>query len=314
MTDLFGILPIDKPVGMTSHDVVDVIRRLYGITRVGHTGTLDPAASGLLLVVIGRATRVAPFLSSHDKTYLAGIAFGSRSDSGDSDGVITATGKDLPSEKLVRQILDEFVGEIDLPVPALASIRSGGKRRYELARAGKDVPAMTRKSVLHAIDLISYSHSRVDILVRCGSGTYIRALAEAIGERAGCGAYLAALRRETVGAARVQGAYGLDYLAAQAALGEELPSPEAVDDYLEMPVVEVATGADTVIHHGQPLTAAMVTRVAGEFEAEHNVAICVQGYGVAAIGKALADSESIRAGSAGASPSQKILSYQCVLI
>lgn len=307
---LSGILPIDKPVGMTSHDVVDVVRRLYGITRVGHTGTLDPAASGLLLVVVGRATRVAPFLSSHDKTYLAGIAFGSTSDTGDSDGVITSTGKEPPPEGLVRQILGEFVGEIDLPVPALASIRSGGKRRYELARAGKEVPAMTRKSMIHAIDLIAYSPSRVDILVRCGSGTYIRALAEAIGERAGCGAYLAALRRKTVGTARVEGAYGLDYLAAQDALGEELPSPEAVDDYLEMPVIEVAAEADRVIHHGQPLTAAMVTRVNSEFAAEDNVAICVQGYGVAAIGKALVGSKDI--GPIG--PIGPIFSYQCVLI
>jgi tRNA pseudouridine55 synthase len=314
MEDLSGILPIDKPVGMTSHDVVDVIRRLYGTKRVGHTGTLDPAASGLLLIVVGRATRIAPYLSAHDKTYLAGIVFGSTSNSGDSDGAITATGQPIPDEEHLRQLISEFVGEIELPVPELASVRSGGRRRYELARAGKDVPEMTRKSTIHSIDVVSFVSPRIDILVRCASGTYIRSLAEAIGERAGCGAYLGALRRETVGNARVEGAYGLDYLAARHALGQELPSPEAVDDYLELPVIEVAADADTVIHHGQQLIPAMVKRVIGEFAAGTSVAISVEGFGVVAIGKSLIDSAGIRAGSDVTSPSQNILSYQCVLI
>lgn len=336
MNDLFGILPIDKPVGMTSHDVVDVIRRLYGIKRVGHTGTLDPAASGLLLVVVGRATRIAPYLSAHDKTYLAGIVFGATSDSGDSDGQITETGKKIPDVEHLRHVISEFVGEVELPVPALASVRSAGKRRYELARAGQDVPEMMRRSIIHSIDIldlgadsrspqapgdaekVSIANRQSSIVnhirVRCASGTYIRSLAEAIGERAGCGAYLAALRRESVGAARVEGAYGLDYLAARHALGEDLPSPETVDDYLELPVIEVAAAADTVIHHGQPLVPAMVKRVIGEFGVDASVAISVEGYGVAAVGKALVDSKAIRAGSDVTSPSQNIISYQCVLI
>ena len=305
-----GILPIDKPVGMTSHDVVDVIRRLYGIKRVGHTGTLDPAASGLLLVVVGKATRIAPYLSAHDKTYLAGIAFGSTSDSGDSDGVITATGISAPDDERVRQIIAEFVGEVELAVPALASVRSGGKRRYELARAGKDVPEMTRQNLIHSIDLLDYEAPRARIRVRCASGTYIRSLAEAMGANAGCGAYLATLRRESVGNARVEGAYGLDYLAVRNALGEELPSPEAIDDYLELPVIEVAADADTVIHHGQRLIPAMITRVIGEFAVDSNVAISVEGYGVVAVGKALVNSKEM----GPIEPIGPILSYQCVLI
>ncbi len=341
MDDLSGILPIDKPVGMTSHDVVDVIRRLYGIKRVGHTGTLDPAASGLLLVVVGKATRVAPYLAAHDKTYLAGVTFGSTSDSGDSDGMITSTGVEVPDEARLREIIAGLVGEVDLPVPALASVRSGGKRRYELARAGKDVPEMRRKSLIHSIEVVeepkvdsripkvpseaagrrndepfsidnrqSAIGNRMLLRVRCASGTYIRSLVEAIGEKAGCGAYLASLRRESVGNARVEGAYGLDYLAARGALDEELPSPEAIDDYLELPVIEVAADADTVIHHGQPLIAAMVTKVSGEFSVDADVAISVQGYGVVAVGKALVRSEDI--GPIG--PIGPILSYQCVLI
>ena len=310
MDDHSGILPIDKPVGMTSHDVVDVLRRLYGTKRVGHTGTLDPAASGLLLIVMGKATRIAPNLSSHGKTYLAGVVFGSISDSGDSDGVIIATGVAAPDEERVTQITTEFVGEVELAVPALASVRSGGKRRYELARAGKDVPVMLRKTVIHSIDLLGYQPPRADIRVRCASGTYIRSLAEAIGEKAGCGAYLGSLRRESVGNARVEGAYGLDYLAARHALGEEMPSPEAIDDYLELPLIEVAADADTVIHHGQQLTREMITRVIGEFEVNASVAISVQGYGVVGVGKALIDSKGM--GPLG--PIGPILSYQCVLI
>lgn len=305
-----GILPIDKPVGITSHDVVDVIRRLYGTRRVGHTGTLDPAASGLLLVVIGKATRIAPSLSAHDKAYLAGIEFGATSDSGDSDGTITKTGVAAPDEAHTRSVIAEFVGEVELAIPALSSVRSGGKRRYELARAGKGVPVMTRMSVIHSIDLLAYESPRALVRVRCASGTYIRSLAEAIGEKAGCGAYLSSLRRESVGNARVEGAYGLDYLAARAALGEELPSPEAIDDYLELPVVVVAEDADTVIHHGQQLIPAMITRITSEFEVDASVAISVEGYGVVAVAKALVSSKEI--GPIG--PIGPIFSYQCVLI
>jgi len=310
MEALSGILPIDKPVGMTSHDVVDVIRQLYGTKRVGHTGTLDPAASGLLLIVVGKSTRIAPYLSSHDKTYLAGVNFGAKSDSGDSDGAITETGIAVPDEVRLRTIITEFVGEVELAVPALASVRSGGKRRYELARAGKEVAELKRKTIIRSIDVISLDTPSAFLRVSCASGTYIRSLAEAIGEKAGCGAYLSSLRRESVGNARVEGAYGLDYLAARASLGEEMPSPEAVDDYLELPVVEVAADADTVIHHGQQLIPAMITRIIGEFAGEANVAISVEGYGVVAVGKALVSSEEI--GPTG--PIGPIISYQCVLI
>lgn len=310
MDDFSGILPIDKPVGMTSHDVVDVVRRLYGIRRVGHTGTLDPAASGLLLLVVGRATRIAPWLSSQTKTYHAGVTFGATSDSGDADGLITSTGGAPPSAESLASLCAVFVGEVELAVPALASVRSGGRRRYELAHAGEDVPVMTRANRIEALDLLTYDPPRVELRVRCSSGTYIRSLAEAMGEKAGCGAYLHALRREAIGTSRVEGAYGLDYLAARAALGEELPAPEAIDDYLALPVIEVAAETDSVIHHGQPLTGAMVTRVIGEFAVGADLAISVQGYGVAAIGKALLDSKAI--GPIG--PIGPILSYQCVLI
>lgn len=146
--------------------------------------------------------------------------------------------------------------------------------------------------------------------VRCASGTYIRSLAQVIGEKAGCGAYLSSLRRESVGKARVEGAYGLDYLAARASLGEELPSPEAIDGYLEMPVIEVAADADTVIHHGQQLIPAMITRIIGEFVVDSSVAISVEGFGVVAVGTALVDSKDI--GPIG--PTGPILAYQCVLI
>ena len=325
--NLSGILPLDKPVGMTSHDVVDVIRRFYGIRRVGHTGTLDPAASGLLLVVVGKATRIAPYLSAHEKTYLANVVFGATSDSGDSDGVVTSTGIAAPERERIERLIPEFVGEIELAVPALASVRSEGKRRYELARAGKDVPEMKRKTTIYSIDLLAYDPPHANIRVRCASGTYIRSLAQAMGEKAGCGAYLAALRRESVGNARVEGAYGLDYLAARHALGEEMPFPEAVDDYLSLPGIEVAPDADSVIHHGQRLIPAMVTRTIGEFEPGDDVAISVQGYGVAAIGKALVSSDNLRGlgtpFSRMASPigrlafpeeNSAIVTYQCVLI
>jgi tRNA pseudouridine55 synthase len=310
--EISGILPIDKPTGMTSHDVVDEIRRLYGVKRVGHTGTLDPAASGLLLVMLGRATRVAPYLSGQDKTYLAAIEFGATSDTGDSEGTITPTGQAPPSAETLMRVIASFAGEVELEVPAMAAVRSGGTRRYELARRGVDVPKMVRMARIDSIDLVEYKQPIAQIRVRCSSGTYIRSLAQAIGEKCGCGAYLAALRREEIGQANVLAAYRLEYLDMLAFRGEPPVPPEPVDDYLGLPAITVKADAWASIHHGRHLTKRDFVKVDDDVIANGNIVLRMEQGEVIAIATSLHSAEGMR--SESIPDEEQIITYRCVLI
>ena len=191
---------VDKPAGPTSHDVVATCRRALGGPRTGHTGTLDPFATGLMVILVGRATRLAPFLSGLDKTYLAGIRLGARSESGDPEGPITPGGPP-PTEHALRAALASLVGTIEQRVPALSAVKVDGERLYALTRRGEEVERPTRTVVVGRADLVSYDPMTGDALVeiRCGSGTYVRQLAADLGERLGCGAYCRTLRRTEVG-------------------------------------------------------------------------------------------------------------------
>jgi tRNA pseudouridine55 synthase len=307
-----GVLPIDKPVGMTSHDVVDVVRRLYKTRRVGHTGTLDPAASGLLLIVIGAATRVASYLSGQDKTYRATVRFGATSTTGDSDGQITPTGNaQAPDQGIITGILPRFTGAIDMPVPDYAAVRSDGTRRYELARRGRPVPPAQRRVTIHDLTLLSYHPPEAEVLVRCSSGTYIRALASALGEAAGCGAYLGALRREAVGRHKVADALTLDELNRLAAT-DQLPAPRPIDDFLELPEVTISPEGVDLVRHGRPLRRTEIRGVQGEFGEDDPVAVRVEGGGIVAIARARFGSD--RWPLADAETGEPVLRYACVLV
>lgn len=198
---------VDKPAGPTSHDVVATCRRALGRPRTGHTGTLDPFATGLMVILVGRATRLAPYISGLDKTYLAGIRLGARSESGDPEGPITQGGP-LPDEAALRSALAAMEGESEQQVPALSAVKVEGERLYARTRRGEQVERPTRKVVVERADLVSYDpmsgHALVEI--RCGSGTYVRQLAADLGERIGCGAYCHDLRRTEVGELSVAGA------------------------------------------------------------------------------------------------------------
>jgi tRNA pseudouridine55 synthase len=191
---------VDKPAGPTSHDVVASVRRRLGRgTKVGHTGTLDPFATGLLVVLVGRATRLTSLMSALDKTYLATLRTGFTSATGDPEGPVEAAG-DPASAAAVRDALPAFRGRQLQRVPAHAAVKVGGERLYRRARRGERVEGPEREVEVHDIALLEdHGDGLVTLRVRCSAGTYVRRLAQDLGERIGCGAYLAALRRTAVG-------------------------------------------------------------------------------------------------------------------
>jgi len=214
-TDLSGIIAVDKPRNMTSHDVVDEIRRITGEGRVGHTGTLDPMATGLMLVCIGPAARLSDLITSHDKTYQARIVFGSATNTDDAEGTIIATAPlpdNLSDTNFTLQVLEAFTGSLEQVPPQFAAIKKGGDAAYKSARKGITIELKPRTVTIHSIDLREAAQDHWDIEVSVSKGTYIRSLARDIGEKVGCKAHLAALRRIRCGLVTIGQAHTLDEL------------------------------------------------------------------------------------------------------
>ncbi len=213
-----GLLVLDKPGGLTSRDAVDRAQRWFPRgTKIGHTGTLDPLATGVLVLCIGTATRLTEYVQQMSKTYRAGLLLGSRSDTDDADGTITEVAGALPPEReTVAQRLQEFVGEIEQVPPAYSAAKVTGRRAYDLARQGHEVSLQARRIQIYGIDLLAYDYPRLELEVRCGKGTYIRSLARDLGERLGCGALIETLRRTRVGIFTERDALGLETEAVTA--------------------------------------------------------------------------------------------------
>ena len=198
------IIFVDKPSGMSSFGAVARVRRLLSEreghkVKVGHTGTLDPFATGLLILLAGKATKKAPELTKLDKVYEATIRLGATSSTGDPEGEITITDKKpkISREKII-ETLAQFVGEIEQTPPAFSAIKINGQRAYKLARAGKAVEIPKRKVTIYELELLDYTSPFLKIRTHVSSGTYIRTLAEDIGEALGCGAYTTELRRTKI--------------------------------------------------------------------------------------------------------------------
>jgi len=210
---LHGLLIIDKPAGWTSHDVVARVRRLTGQRKTGHAGTLDPAATGVLPVALGMATRGIEFLSEASKSYLADITFGVETDSLDIDGTVTDTSPVPPMTAAdLELLLAPFRGPQQQLPPMHAAIKIGGKKLYELARAGITIDVPTRAITIHGLDLVSWDPPVATLMVDCSKGTYIRSLARDLGVAAGCGAYLSNLVRTRTGPFHLCDAWTLEQL------------------------------------------------------------------------------------------------------
>lgn len=198
------IIFVDKPSGMSSFGAVARVRRVLSQreghkVKVGHTGTLDPFATGLLILLAGKATKQAPTLTKLDKVYEATIRLGATSTTGDPEGEITLSNAQPDISRVqVEQVLARFVGEIEQTPPAFSAIKINGQRAYKLARAGKTVELPSRKVAIYSLEILDYASPYLTIRTHVSSGTYIRTLAEDIGRALGCGAYTAALRRTKI--------------------------------------------------------------------------------------------------------------------
>jgi len=196
---LEGILNIDKPGGITSHDVVKRIRNLSGVRRVGHAGTLDPLATGVLLTCVGRATRLSEYLIGQQKSYEATIRLGQVTDTYDADGDIVAERPVHVSQPDINQALPQFLGRIQQRAPIYSAIKRGGQPLYKLAREGKYVEPPLREITIYDLQLLTWENPFVQLMVTCSAGTYIRSLAHDLGQALGCGGHITALRRTAVG-------------------------------------------------------------------------------------------------------------------
>jgi tRNA pseudouridine55 synthase len=210
-----GLLLVDKPAGPTSHDVVEICRRAYGERSVGHLGTLDPFATGLLVLLFGRATRLATFIVAEPKIYEATVRFGIETDTDDLTGAPVRTGP-LPNEAAIRTALADLTGEIEQTPPAFSAkhVAGRGGRAYAAARQGHEVVLAPVRIRVDGWEIVAIRDDVVEVTVSCSTGTYVRALARDLGRRAGSGAHLAALRRRAVGPFYVSAAHTLPTITA----------------------------------------------------------------------------------------------------
>jgi tRNA pseudouridine55 synthase len=230
--DPSGILIIDKPAGMTSHDVVDELRRAFGWRKVGHAGTLDPLATGVLVILVGQATRAQARFLNDDKEYQGRIVFGAETSSHDAEGEVVARceGPHGVTREALEAALAHFRGEIRQLPPMVSAVKHKGKPLYKYARKGEEVAREERPVTIHRLDLVSFEGDEAEIVVRCSKGTYVRTLAHDIGKRLGPGAYLKTLRRTRSGAFAVADARALPDvlgLRREEAFYLLLPAPEA---------------------------------------------------------------------------------------
>ena len=222
-----GVLLVDKPAGITSHAVVAAARRALGEPRIGHAGTLDPFATGLLVLLVGRATRLLPYLDAEPKRYRAVIRFGTETDTADPGGEVVASAP-LPAERDVIRALPALTGELEQVPPVYSAKRIGGRRAYDLAREGVEVAMKPARVRVHSWDVLRWDGTELEAEITCGGGTYIRSLARDLGRAVASAAHLAALRRTQSGRFDIGEAVGLDSLTGGAV--SMLPPRSALGD------------------------------------------------------------------------------------
>jgi tRNA pseudouridine55 synthase len=247
-----GALVVDKPVGMTSHDVVQAIRNGTNLRRAGHTGTLDPRASGVLVILVGPAVRLSEYVSASDKRYQAIIRLGGSTDTFDAEGMVTPTKDPVNvTEAQFEEALKTFIGEIEQTPPPYSAVKVQGRKAYEMAREGEEVELAPRKITVHHLEVLEWTPPEVVIDVHCSSGTYVRSLANDLGVMLGCGAYLVGLRRTKSGRFSLRDAVPLRKLQEAFTAGNWyqylIPAAEALGDW---PAVELNPDEVEGVRHG----------------------------------------------------------------
>lgn len=252
-----GVLVVDKPVGLTSHDVVQVVRKGTGIRRAGHTGTLDPRASGVLVILVGPAVRLSEYVSASDKRYQATLRLGSTTDTYDAEGVTTdPVAVDHLTEEAFEEALKQFEGEIDQVPPPYSAVKVKGKKAYEMARKGEPVKLEPRKIQVYSLELLEWAPPEAVIDVYCSSGTYVRSLANDLGRDLGVGAHLVGLRRTKSGQFSLRDAVSLRRLEEAFDAGNWyqflIPAAEALSDW---PTIELDPDEVEKVRHGHRVPA-----------------------------------------------------------
>jgi tRNA pseudouridine55 synthase len=249
--ELFGILNVTKPPGRTSRDVVDRVERLTRPYRAGHAGTLDPLATGVLVICVGGATRLIEYVQRMTKHYRATFLLGRHSETDDVDGEVTefpvAT---PPSRAMLDQAIPRFLGEIQQRPPAHSALKVAGRRAYELARRGEPVVLAPRSVTIRRITVRRYEYPALELEIECGSGTYVRALGRDLAEALGTAAVMSALERSAIGGFRIEDAISVDDLTAESLPHKLQPAITAV---AELPRVELSDGELVEIRHGRPI-------------------------------------------------------------
>jgi tRNA pseudouridine55 synthase len=275
----FGVLPVDKPVGPTSHDVVGAVRRALGTRAVGHTGTLDPFASGLLLVCVGPATRLAEYFAPLPKTYVATLRLGEATATDDHTGDVVSSSvawREVTRAQ-VEGALAAQVGDIHQVPPAYSAKKVDGQRMYDVARRGGAVELAPVPVTIHAIRVISMELPDVEFEVECGSGTYIRAIARDAGAALGVGGHLRALRRTRIGPHDAARAVPMDRLADAALVADAMLAP--ADALAHLPRVVADARGEAELRHGRALPAP------ADFHLTGPVAVVSESGGLLAVGE-----------------------------
>ena len=260
--EVHGVLNINKPAGLTSHDVVDAVRKILGVQRVGHTGTLDPQATGVLPLCVGRATRIAQYLTQADKEYVMTLRLGITTDTLDATGKETGRVEEVRVQREdLLAVLPRFTGEIQQVPPIYSAKKYQGERLYKLARRGESVERKPVPVRVHALEMLEFTPPFVRLRTTCSKGTYARSLCDDIGRALGCGGHLHALTRTRSGRFTLEGVVTLEELEAktrEGRLGEVLMS--IAEALAHLPAVRVAPEAGPVILHGGAVAAAMVVQ------------------------------------------------------
>lgn len=248
-----GVIIINKQKGFTSHDIVNAIRKKLDIKKVGHTGTLDPNATGVLPILVGKATKISKYLIEHDKTYIATIKLGEKTDTGDSEGQVIETKKvseNLEKEE-IEQALTDFLGKQKQLPPMYSAIKINGKKLYEYAREGQEVKVEPRDIEIYKIKLLEYKNNKIKFEVECSKGTYIRTLCEDIANKLGTLGYMEELQRTKVNNFDIKDAISLEYLD-KVTIKEKIISIEEI--FKDKPNIDLNNGKLELFLNGVQLT------------------------------------------------------------
>lgn len=306
-----GILLLNKAKGITSHDAVDAVRHILVQRSVGHAGTLDPAAEGLLVLMVGQATKTARYLADADKEYIAEVRLGLESATYDSEGVdpdaIPLSVEGISRSK-IETTLQTFLGTITQAVPPYAAVHVDGERLYKKSRRGEPVTPPERTIRIDVLELLSYEAGLLQIRVVCGKGTYVRSLAHAIGKSLGCGAYLSSLVRTRCGRFRLEDAHRIDELSAARSLGTLETMLLPVDVALGFTSLTLDRNFCPFVQYGRRPKAGDIASVQGEFKSGDHVLLKDERGSLLAIATA-----TIASGGMTANPNLEILKYDRVL-